>query len=218
MHSYRCRAILRAPTRAGAPEKGAEPMGCAVKPNMQPDREGPTLIRFPNFAGATAVALSCLAVPATAGGSISSHGFERYGDIFQYVMPLAGAVCAGVRRDVVPYLLRFGGQAVTVEGLKRGLGNAAINQRPNGNSRGFPSGHTAAAFYGASYLAHNCTTSSIGQIAVYGLAAAVGASRVQSNHHTVAQAVAGALVGMMFDTVSVSFSDNRVGLSWRYRF
>ncbi len=154
-----------------------------------------------------------LSTPAAAGST-----FEKFGDAMQIVLPAVAGVCAVRQRDLAPYAGRLVGSVAVVQGLKYGLGNASINQRPNGNSHGFPSGHTAAAFYGSSYLAHNCLETPGQKAIAYGFAVAVGASRLDANQHNVGQVVAGALIGYFFDTLSVSVTDNGIKLGMRYRF
>jgi membrane-associated phospholipid phosphatase len=93
-----------------------------------------------------------------------------------------------------------------------------VNRRPNGSYKGFPSGHTAAAFYGASYLSRRCVRTRGQKALLFGLAAFVGGSRIHADKHTAAQVVAGALVGLMFDNVAIGFQDNRVRVGWRMEF
>ncbi|WP_457645676.1 phosphatase PAP2 family protein [Profundibacter sp.] len=162
---------------------------------------------------ATAVVVCALVSPAQAGDN-----FRKAGDVLQVALPVAAMVCAARKHDFAPAALRFVGQEVAVEASKHALGNASINQRPNGNSYGFPSGHTAAAFYGASYLSRQCLHSRGGKILAFSLATAVGASRIHANSHTVGQVIAGALVGVAFDRVKVTFEDKRVHVGVRYEF
>jgi membrane-associated phospholipid phosphatase len=171
------------------------------------------MTRSATLCRATAIVFSLGATPLAAGSS-----FEAFGDVMQIVLPGAAAVCAGRQDDLVPYSARLVGQIAVTQGLKYGLGDRPINQRPNGGTHGFPSGHTAAAFYGASYLANNCLQTGGQKAVAYGLAVAVGASRLHANQHDLAQVVAGALVGYMFDNVAVSFSGDRIGISRRYAF
>ena len=144
--------------------------------------------------------------------------FTRAGDALEIALPAAAMICAAGKHDFAPAAWRFIGQEVAVEASKRALGNAAINQRPNGGTRGFPSGHTAAAFYGASYLSRQCMHSRGGKILTFGLAALVGASRIHGDNHTAGQVIAGALVGIAFDRVRVTFQDKRINVGIRYEF
>ncbi len=152
------------------------------------------------------------------GTSAHADGIEKAGDALQIILPVAAAVCAQRNGDLAAYSGRFAGQLATTYGLKYGLGSRQINQRPNGASHGFPSSHTAAAVYGASYLSRRCLDTPGQKALVYGLAAFVGASRIHANKHTVAQVAAGALVGYMFDNVSVNFTNSSLSVGWRMEF
>lgn len=129
-----------------------------------------------------------------------SGGNERIGDRIQVALPLAGAACALASRDFGSFGARFAGAMAIVHGLKNGLGGAALNQRPTGGARGFPSGHTAAAAFGASYLVHTCAAAVPGIGPVLVLAAGfVAGSRIEAGRHSLLQVVAGAVIGVGFD-------------------
>ena len=160
-----------------------------------------------------AMGVCTLVAPAQAGDN-----FTKAGDALQIALPVAAMVCAARKHDLAPAAWRFIGQEAAVQASKYALGDATINQRPNGGTHGFPSGHTAAAFYGASYLSRQCLHSKGGKILAFGLATLVGASRVDGDNHTVGQVVAGALVGVAFDRLKVTFEDKRVHVGVRYEF
>lgn len=122
------------------------------------------------------------------------------GDRLQIALPVVGAACAAGQGNVAEFALRLGGTLAVVHGLKFGLGNASINQRPNGHGAGFPSGHTAAAAYGASAIARDCAgvVPYVGP-AVILAAGFVGGSRVQAGQHSLGQVTFGALIGLVFD-------------------
>ena len=161
-----------------------------------------------------AAVVSCALVTSVQAGD----SFTKTGDVLQIALPLAAMVCAARKHNFAPAAWRFIGQEVAIEASKHALGNATINQRPNGGTYGFPSGHTAAAFYGASYLSRQCLHSKGGKVLAFGLATLVGASRVDGDNHTVGQVIAGALVGVAFDRVKVTFEDRRVQVGVRYEF
>lgn len=125
---------------------------------------------------------------------------ERIGDRVQVALPLLGAVCAVARRDFGPYAARFAGSMGVVHGLKNGLGGTPLNQRPKGGRQGFPSGHTAAAAYGASYLVRTCAAAlpGIGPALVVA-AGFVAGSRIEAGRHDLVQVIAGAVIGIGFD-------------------
>lgn len=121
---------------------------------------------------------------------------ERYGDRLQVALPLLGLGCTVLTGGTGEYLLRFLALEVVVHGTKNGLGDMDINQRPNGGLQGFPSGHTAAATFGASALVHDCIQASAPAKAVVLIAAGfTGASRIDAGKHTIWQVLAGVLVG-----------------------
>lgn len=61
-----------------------------------------------------------------------------------------------VQRGAGEYLIRFVTLEIVVHGTKHRLGELPINQRPSGGNLGFPSGHSAAASFGASALVPEC--------------------------------------------------------------
>ena len=128
--------------------------------------------------------------------ALSAPSAERIGDRLQIALPVLGLGCAALTGGMGEYLVRF----VVLEGVlhasKRGLGAAAINRRPNGGSGGFPSGHTAAATFGAASLVQECLRASpFVQGSVILAAAFTGTSRVEAGAHTIWQVLAGALLG-----------------------
>ena len=68
-------------------------------------------------------------------------------------------------------------------------------ERPNGGDFGFPSGHTSAAFSGASFIERRYGLK-IG-VPAYILASYVGWSRVETNHHDYWDVIAGASLGII---------------------
>ena len=121
---------------------------------------------------------------------------ERYGDRLQIALPVAGLVCTVLTGGAGEYLIRFAVLEVLLHGSKQGLGAAAINRRPDGGLEGFPSGHTAAAAFGASVLVHDCIRASAPARAVVLIAAGfTGASRIAAGKHTIWQVLGGVLLG-----------------------
>ena len=138
--------------------------------------------------------LLCLAPPARANQT------ERMGDTLQILLPVAGAVCSFGRSGLRDYALRFVALETMIHLPKNALGTAQINLRPDGGTRGFPSGHTAAAFFGASAVARTCLRESPpGQMAIWGAAMFTGGSRIEAGAHFLFQVVFGALVGLVAD-------------------
>lgn len=138
--------------------------------------------------------LLCLAPPARANQT------ERMGDTLQILLPVAGAVCAFGRSGLRDHALRFVALETMIHLPKNALGTAQINLRPDGGTRGFPSGHTAAAFFGASAVARTCLRESPpGQMAIWGAAMVTGGSRIEAGAHFLFQVVFGALAGLVAD-------------------
>lgn len=117
------------------------------------------------------------------------------GDVLMYALPLSalGATFlyddkAG-RQDYYKIMLST---ALTVEGTKRLVGKL----RPDGGSRNsYPSGHTAAAFSGASFLQHRYGAA--WGVPAYVLAAYTGYSRVWADAHHVDDVIAGASIAVL---------------------
>lgn len=130
-------------------------------------------------------------------GSPSSRAI---GDRIQIALPVVGAACAATRGDFGDFAGRLAGSLVLVHGSKWLLGETVINQRPNGHGGGFPSGHTAAAAYGASYLLRSCGAAVpyVGPALVLA-AGFVGGSRLAAGRHNLPQVMAGAVIGIGFD-------------------
>jgi len=127
---------------------------------------------------------------------------ERYGDRLQIVLPVLALGCSVLTGSVGEYMVRLVGLEVVVHSTKLGLGERPINQRPDGGYKGFPSGHTAAASFGASALVHECIGKSpfVKGVVILG-AAFTGASRIEADKHNIWQVLAGALTGWGIDRV-----------------
>ena len=80
--------------------------------------------------------------------------------------------------------------------------------RPNGEGAGFPSGHTATAFLGATLLSHEYGHKSVWiPIAGYSVATATGALRILNNKHYASDVVVGAAVGILAAELSYWATD-----------
>lgn len=125
---------------------------------------------------------------------------DRYGDRLQIALPLAALGCKVATGGAADYFLRFLGMNVVLHSSKYSLGDHPLNVRPNGGLKGFPSGHTAAATFGASSLIHDCLASSpVIKTGIVLAAAFVGTSRVETDSHSIWQVLAGALLAVFFD-------------------
>lgn len=144
---------------------------------------------------AFAVAMALVALGA-------EKDIEKQGDAFQIALPVAALACSLTNGQALGFLARYGVQLVLVHGPKNLLAEASINQRPNGNFRGFPSGHSATAMLGASNLAFECFRGHpIVQASAFALAGFVGYSRVEADAHYPWQVLAGFLIGFACDRV-----------------
>lgn len=123
---------------------------------------------------------------------------EKTGDSLQVALPVAGLACAVVNGDAVLYAVKFTATMAVVHGFKRGLGDNEINHRPSGGLQGFPSGHTAAAVFGTSYLVNDCLRKNalLQGLTIFS-GAYVGASRIEAGKHFLFQVLAGALLGWL---------------------
>jgi len=136
-----------------------------------------------------ALALTFLLSPKTVG---------KLGDNFQIALPVIALGCSVVNGRAVDFGVRYLAQEGVVLGSKYLLGNTAINQRPNGGSRGMPSGHTATAVFGASYLVDRCIMDNTAvKAVVIATAVFVGGSRLYTQAHNIWQVLIGALVGWL---------------------
>jgi len=132
--------------------------------------------------------------------AMTERQIERMGDHYQVALPILGLACSLTNGQAVGYVVRYALQQSVVTSSKAILGEAEINHRPRGGYQGMPSGHTAASFFGASYLARDCVGGNIWmQAGVFLTAGYVGYSRVQPGAHTILQVLLGALVGLLGD-------------------
>lgn len=146
------------------------------------------------------IALALCLVAMVHLAAFASWSNERIGDRIQVALPVLALACGVMRGDAADFTLRFAGNMAVVHGLKNSLGRAEVNLRPSGSTRGFPSGHTAAAVQGASYLVRQC-----GSLVPYAgplvaLAAGfVAGSRIEAEKHDLRQVMAGAVIGLGAD-------------------
>jgi len=150
-----------------------------------------TLLQYRNILIVTVLALAlCL----------SQKTVESYGDNLQIALPVAAFGCRIATGGGGDYAARFLAMLGTVHLTKWGLGDARINIRPSGSLHGFPSGHMAAAGFGASSLVNTCIEKSPVVKTIVILAAFfVGGSRIESDSHNLWQVLAGALWALLFE-------------------
>lgn len=121
---------------------------------------------------------------------------ERLGDRYQVALPLMGLACQIANGKAVEYVLRYAVGFTGLHASKWGLGETPLNARPRGGYQGFPSGHTAAASFGAASLVTQCVRHHpLTQGAVLLAATYTGGSRVAVGAHDLLQVAAGAIWG-----------------------
>ncbi|MEH6452575.1 MAG: phosphatase PAP2 family protein [Psychromonas sp.] len=124
------------------------------------------------------------------------------GDMIQILIPATGLFATWMYDDLegakqLTYSL--GTTVLTVQGLKYVVGR----NRPNNSAwNSFPSGHTAAAFSGASFLQSRYGAS--WGIPAYTAATFVGVSRIHGNRHYAGDVVAGAGTAFLINQFFVS--------------
>jgi membrane-associated phospholipid phosphatase len=121
---------------------------------------------------------------------------RRTGSALQVVLPLIALGCAAARGEMVESLGRFVVLEVGIKGPKHLLGESPINRRPDGGDQGFPSGHTAAATFGAMQMIKHCSAlHPVTRAAAVAAAAFTGGSRIEAGRHSLWQTMAGAIWG-----------------------
>lgn len=100
-----------------------------------------------------AIALAAIAVPPIAIAATDAD--KMAGDVVQFVVPLAALSVAWSRDDVEgenQWIRNTGGSVLATEVAKLVFNQTSLGRRPNGGRGSFPSGHTAMAASGASFL------------------------------------------------------------------
>lgn len=121
---------------------------------------------------------------------------EKIGDYIQIIIPAAAWATTIVLDDTegqYDFYKSFGSTLLATHALKR----IVKEERPNGsNDQSFPSGHTSAAFQGATFI-HMRYGFEYAALAYVG-ATYVGFSRVYSDQHYTHDVIAGAIIGSAF--------------------
>jgi membrane-associated phospholipid phosphatase len=116
---------------------------------------------------------------------------RTYGDVARRAIPVAAALISVVKKDLSG-VIQLAATALVTEGLTEGIKRVVDKRRPDGGYYSFPSGHTSAAFAGASYL-HYRYGWPYG-VPAYIAAGVVAYSRVHAHRHDWADVVGGALL------------------------
>ncbi len=153
------------------------------------------------WAGVLAVALAGLNLSAQTSSQDDDAALRRAGDILHIALPALAGGSAALKRDwagLRQFTYSFGAMAGTVEILKRAYGK---NRPDLGDSRSYPSGHTAFAFSGASFLWRRYGP----KYGVPAVAAAgfVGVTRIKGKKHFADDVVAGAGIALIYNWLLV---------------
>lgn len=159
--------------------------------------------------------LCCVALASPA----AADPFEQFGTAMKYGLPLAAAVCAVDQDRVEDFALRGLLNMAITWGLKEVFDGQPVSRRPSGEGKGFPSGHTSAAFFGAADLSGKCFEDELAAgLAAFGAAGATGWSRVHAGEHTPQQVRTGALIGISFGAASFGIGSEGASFSVGMRF
>jgi membrane-associated phospholipid phosphatase len=131
---------------------------------------------------------ACVALPA-----FSRDYLEDAGNVLQIALPVAALGATIYKKDLKGFFQLAEAFAVT-EILTQGIKYTVRETRPNGGKHSFPSGHTSAAFFGASYL--DIRYGETWGVPAYILAAITGYSRIESENHYPWDVAAGAIIGV----------------------
>lgn len=175
-------------------------------------------LRRSGLAAATLLALGPLGTSPA-----SADPLTQFGTAMKYGLPAAAAICAIDQGRFEDFALRAAVQGGVVLALKSWFDGTDLGRRPTGAGRdagrGFPSGHAAAAGFGAGDLAGNCLDDQPeGAALIYGAAGLASYSRVEAGAHTPAQAMAGTLIGVSFGAASFGIGGAGAGFQLGLRF
>ena len=163
--------------------------------------------------------IAAMLCAATLAAPAAADSFENFGTAMKYGLPLAAAVCAVDQDRAEDFVIRGVLQAAIVLGMKHYFDGQPISRRPSGEGKGFPSGHTAAAFFGAADLAGKCfEDKAVAGALAYGAAGLTGLSRVQAGEHTPEQVFTGALIGFSLGAASFGIGSEGASFSVGMRF
>ncbi|MFH0781751.1 MAG: phosphatase PAP2 family protein [Pseudomonadota bacterium] len=124
---------------------------------------------------------------------MAADGIETAGTVIQVIVPAVAYGMTFVYDDAdgrLQFYESFAATLATTYALKLSINK----ERPNGGSMSFPSGHTSAAFSGASFIQKRYGWEY--GVPAYLAASFVGWSRVESKEHYVEDVLAGAAIGI----------------------
>lgn len=119
---------------------------------------------------------------------------EVAGDVLRFVLPgTAAGLALGLEDN--EGLFQFGKSAALTLGATYALKYTIDEERPDGGSRSFPSGHTSISFSSAEFLRKRYGWQY--GLPAYAVAAFVGYSRVEADKHYTHDVLAGAALGVV---------------------
>jgi membrane-associated phospholipid phosphatase len=136
--------------------------------------------------GATALVLVLV---VTVVRPAAADAVETSGDVLRWAIPATAGAIAWRRGDdegLRQYAVAFAGTAVSTLALKELIDK----ERPNGDSKAFPSGHAATSFAGATFLHRRYGWR--GALPAYALSAYVGWTRLDADEHEIEDVLGGA--------------------------
>ncbi|WP_394392169.1 phosphatase PAP2 family protein [Shewanella woodyi] len=160
-------------------------------------------------------------------GSLDS-GWRTYGDYAQIAIPATGYLVAWMKGDSEGAWQLTKGLFYT-QGIVEVTKSVTGVTRPCGGARSFPSGHTSAAFSGASFMHHRYGWEY--GLPAYLAATGVAYSRVEANKHWTADVLVGAALAYTvsyfvtdqfndpnLSVVPISMGKDAQGIAFNYRF
>jgi membrane-associated phospholipid phosphatase len=132
------------------------------------------------------VSVSCVSVSA-------KSSWQKFADYAAYGLPVVALGLTAADGDLEEGGVQLAYAGLASSSVTYGLKYAINAKRPNGGDKGFPSGHTNAAFFAAGYLEDRYGWE-VG-LPAHLLAGAVAYSRVHTKDHNVGQVLAGAAIG-----------------------
>lgn len=141
----------------------------------------------------------CAPALALSAGIHTNDSDRAEGDIIQILLPAIGLGTAIYKKDnegMKEFAYSFGSTMLATAALKKAVNPTAWGERPNGGQYSFPSGHTASACSGASFIGQRYGWN-YGGIAMLP-AAYVGYTRVDEGLHHWRDVIAGCALGFGF--------------------
>ncbi len=172
----------------------------------------------------TLVILSVCATLISANRTWAGSATKEIGNYMQVIIP---AYAFGMTMNEHDYqgAIQFGETFIATQGTVWGLKALVDEPRPNkSNNNSFPSGHTAAAFSGATFIHKRYGLQ--WALVPYMMATFTGYSRIESDMHYLHDVLAGAAIGSSFawlfaskyDNICVSAGPSDVKVSWKTSF